>query len=57
MDLQELMFLDSSGLSVLLGVAKGARTPPLARIAGPERVQKVFEITDTARHFTWIHAT
>jgi anti-sigma B factor antagonist len=49
LDLRGLVFLDSSGLHLLLDLASAARADAhrLELIAGPPAVQRVFELTGT----------
>jgi anti-sigma B factor antagonist len=54
-DLSGLEFMDSTGLHVLLAAARHSRDggPQLALRRGPPPVQRVFELTETARLFTF----
>ena len=52
-DLQDVTFMDSTGLAVLISVL-GPDTPPLKMIPGRRNVQRVFEITKTADQFDWM---
>jgi anti-anti-sigma factor len=53
LDLRELTFLDSSGLSALIRLRDQCSTG-LRLIEGPRSVHKVFEITGTVPEFAWI---
>jgi anti-anti-sigma factor len=54
-DLRDLEFMDSSGLTVLARWSLGARDDryALALVPGPRPVQRLFEITGMAQHFTF----
>ena len=55
LDLRQLEFLDSSGLRALLSLRNDAKRDGhrLELVAGPRRVQRVFEITATRGLFDW----
>ena len=55
-DLRQVKFIDSTGLHMLLSLrdATRSRAVSLRLIAGPERVQRVFELTGTTVQFAWV---
>ena len=52
-DLRGLTFLDSSGLSCLIGL-RDECSGGLRLIEGPPPVHKIFEVTGTVDEFDWI---
>ena len=55
-DLRDLTFIDSSGLSTLLKLSKSlcGQDCRLRLVPGPTNVQRVFEISGLTEHFTWV---
>jgi anti-sigma B factor antagonist len=55
-DLRELEFMDSTGLTLLTRWSRGADQDgyALALIRGEDRVHRLFEITGMARYFTFV---
>lgn len=55
-DLRGLSFMDSSGLSALLGARAAAERDgwELALIPGPAPIAQLFELTDTAQLFCFL---
>jgi len=52
MDLRGLRFLDSMGLSAVLGLARTSPRP-IKLVRGPANVHRVFEITNTEARVEW----
>ena len=54
-DLQKVEFMDSTGLRVLLGLHRDAEREgwAISLVAGPRRVQRIFELTATHALFHW----
>jgi anti-anti-sigma factor len=54
-DLRDVTFLDSAGLRLLLSLRNDAKRagPALALMRGPQRVQRIFDITGTRDLFEW----
>lgn len=54
-DLRGLTFMDSTGLGVFLEVNRpNGGSTPVHLIPGPPGVQRVFEVSGTTDHFTWV---
>ncbi len=55
LDLRALDFLDSTGLRLLITVRNSAKRAGhgLVLVAGPPRVQRIFELTGTRGLFDW----
>ena len=55
-DLRGLEFMDSTGLTLLTRWALGAERDgfAFALVAGNERIQRLFELTGLAAHFTFV---
>jgi anti-sigma B factor antagonist len=56
LDLRELDFMDSTGLTLLARWSLGARQDgyALALVPGGERIQRLFELTGMAPHFDFV---
>jgi anti-anti-sigma factor len=54
-DLRPLEFMDCQGPRVLLDLRSGSDTDggTLTLVPGRRAVQRVFDLTDTSRHFLW----
>ena len=54
-DLQQVEFMDSTGLRVLLGLHRAARHEgrTISLVPGPPPVQRLFELTATHALFHW----
>jgi anti-anti-sigma factor len=48
LDLRELVFMDSTGLRVIIEACSAKDGPPVSLVAGPEPVQAVFNVTGLA---------
>jgi anti-anti-sigma factor len=55
-DLRELEFMDSTGLTLLTRWSLGAERDgyDLALVAGPDRIQRLFELTGLITHFKFV---
>ena len=55
-DLRALDFMDSTGLALLVRWALGSQRDgyDLALVPGPDRVQRLFELTSLTSHFTFV---
>ena len=55
-DLRELEFMDSTGLTLLTRWSLGSERDgyDLALVAGPDRIQRLFELTGLITHFQFV---
>ncbi len=54
-DLSEVVFIDSTGLRVLIGLHRSAESDGrrITLVPGPRQVQRIFELTATRGLFDW----